>query len=240
MARKLLCVWVMKIAFSIVVVLLALLLQLNRSAAAPRKTPAASVVLAGSSEHWVAMAQADEPGLLDVERAAMEHAQLAEDPSRDWRKKARQSAALPTLSLSVDTGYLNRANFNVQDSISVTSSGVAIGPDSNNINQYATNQTMFTAKAVWSLPDTLFHRQTLAIEQQVRSRFNDRAKVSERISSLYYERLHLKSVLMATRKHPARYPIDRVALMTALQKVTGELNLMTGGWFGLQLKGGAS
>lgn len=240
MARKLLCVSDMKIASPIFVVLLSLLMQLNWSVAALRKTPAASVALAGSSEHWVAIAQADEPAILDVERAAMEHAQLADDPSRDWRKKARQSAALPTLSLSVDTGYLNRANFNVQDSISVTTSGVTVGPDSNNINQYATNQTMFTAKAVWSLPDTLFHRQTLAIEQQVRSRFNDRAKVSERISSLYYERLHLKSLLMATRKFPGRHRMDRLALMTALQKVTGELNLMTGGWFGLQLKGGAS
>jgi hypothetical protein len=99
---------------------------------------------------------------------------------------------------------------------------------------------MFTAKAVWSLPDTIFHRQTLAIDQQIRSRFNDRARVSERISALYYERLHLKSILMATRRQPARHPIDRVALMTALQRVTGELNLMTGGWFGSQLKGGVS
>lgn len=240
MARKLLCVSCMRIASPISFILFSFLMLPSLGAAVNRSAPAASVNLTGLSERWVAAAQAGEPDLLAVERAAMEHAQLADDPSRDWRKKARQSAALPTLSLSVDTGYLNRANFNVQDSISVTSSGVAIGPDANTINQYATNQTMFTAKAVWSLPDTLFHRQTLAIEQQVRSRFSDRAKVSERISALYFERLHLKSILMATRRHPARYPMDRVALMTALQKVTGELNLMTGGWFGTQLKGGAS
>lgn len=230
----------MKIALPILVVLLSLPMQQSLTAAAPRKSPAASADLTGLSEKWVAIVQSDEPGLLEVEHAALEHAQLADDPSRDWRKRARQSAALPTLSVGVETGYLNRANFNVQDSIAVNSSGVTIGPDANNINQYATNQTMFTAKAVWSLPDTIFHRQTLAIEQQVRSRFNDRAKISERINALYHERIHLKTILMATHRQPAHHPVDRVALMTALQKVTGELNLMTGGWFGMQLKGGVS
>lgn len=230
----------MKIAPPLFVFLFSLLIHQSLEAAVHRKASAAVANLTGLSEQWVAIAQSGEPELLDVEHAALEHSQLAGDPSRDWRKKARQSALLPTLSVGVDTGYLNRANFNVQDSISVTTSGVTVGPDSNNINQYATNQTMFTAKAVWSLPDTIFHRQTLAIEQQARSRFNDRAKVSERISTLYYERLRLKSILLATRKESASYPLDRVALMTALQKATGELNLMTGGWFGMQLKGGVS
>lgn len=227
----------MKTALLISGMILSLLIQSPVVAGAPRKASASSVNLSGLSEHWVVIAQSDEPGLLDVEHAAFEHAQLAKDPSRDWRKRARQAAALPTLSVSVDTGYLNRANFNVQDSISVTSSGVTVGPDSNNINQYATNQTMLTVKAVWSLPDTLFHRQTLAVERELRNRFNERSKISERVSALYYERLRLKSILMATRKQPTRYPIDRVALMTALQRMTGELNLMTGGWFGAQLKG---
>ncbi len=240
LACELLWTLVMKIGFSIFAVLLSLMLQQSSANAAPRKAAAAHADLTGLSEQWVLRAQIDEPDLLDVEQAALEHAQLADDPSRDWRKKARQSAALPTLSVGVETGYLNRANFNVQDSIAVNSSGVTIGPDANNINQYSTNQTMFTAKATWSLPDAVFHRQALAIEQQIRSRLNDRAKISERIGALYYERLHLKTILMATRKRATGHPIDRVALMTALQKVTGELNLMTGGWFGTHLKGGIS
>lgn len=206
--------------------------------AASRKASVTSLAVAGLSETWVTEAARGEPELMAVEQAALQHAQLANDPSREWRKRARQSAAVPTLSVGVETGYLNRANFNVQDSIAVNSSGVTIGPDANNINQYATNQTMFTAKAVWSLPDTIFHRQTLTIEQQIRSRLNDRAKLSERVSALYYERLHLKTILMATRKNQARHKLDRVALMTTLQKVTGELNLITGGWFAAQLKGG--
>lgn len=231
----------MKIASLILVVLFLSLMSLPLAhSSVSRKVATTPASIKGLSEDWVEVAQSGEPDLLDVEHAALEHAQLVGDPSKEWRRKARQSAALPTLSVGVDTGYLNRANFNVQDSISVTTSGVTVGPDSNNINQYATNQTMVTAKAVWSLPDTLFHRQSLAIEQQIRSRFNDRAKVSERVSALYYERLHLKAILIATRRQPARYPMDRVALMTALQKATGELNLMTGGWFVMKLKGGMS
>lgn len=212
----------------------------SQGMAAARKASSKVLTLTGLSETWVMEAGRGEPELVAVEAAALQHAQLAEDPSKEWRRRARQSAAVPTLSVGVETGYLNRANFNVQDSIAVNSSGVTIGPDANNINQYATNQTMFSAKAVWSLPDTIFHRQTLAIEQQIRSRLNDRAKVSERVSALYYERLHLKTVLMATRKNPSRHKIDRIAVMTTLQRVTGELNLMTGGWFAQQLKGGVS
>lgn len=212
-----------------------LTLTLTGIAQAAPKAKSMTVPLTGLSERWVMLAQQGEPELLDVERAALDHAQLIDDPSREWRKKARVSAALPSLSVGVETGYLNRANFNVQDSISVNSTGVTIGPEANNINQYATNQTMFTAKAVWSLPDTIFHRQTLAIEREVRARFGEREKLSQRVNTLYYERLHLKSVLMATQEHPQRYPLDRVAVMTALQKATGELNLLTGGWFRNQL-----
>lgn len=208
------------------------------TATAAPKLPGSSIALKGVSEEWVMRVVRDEPDLVAVEAAALQHAQLSDDPSKEWRKKARQSAAVPTLSVGVETGYLNRANFNVQDSIAVNSSGVTIGPDANNINQYATNQTMFTAKAVWSLPDTIFHRQTLAVEQQIRNRIQERQRLSEKINTLYFERVHLKSVLMATRKNSAHTQLDRVALMAALQKVTGELNLMTGGWFAQQLKGG--
>lgn len=207
----------------------------NRLGVLPAHSP-----LAQLSETWVLRAQTGEPALLDIEHAAFEHAQLAHDPSHEWRKKSRRSAALPNLSVGVETGYLNRANFNVQDSISVNSSGVTIGPDANNSNQYATNQTMVTARATWSLASTVFHPQALAIEQAIRNRFNDREKISERVSKLYYERLHLKSLLLATRENPRRYPLDRVALMTTLQKVTGELDLITGGWFGAQRKGAGS
>ncbi len=201
-----------------------------QAASKPQPAP-----LTGLSERWVTLAQVGEPELLDVERAALDHAQLTDDPAHEWRKKSRVSAALPHLSVGVETGYLNRANFNVQDSIAVNSTGVTIGPEANNLNQYATNQTMFTAKATWSLPDTVFHHQTLAIEHEIRVRIGEREKLSERVNALYYERLHLKSVLMATHKHPRRYPLDRVALMAALQKATGELDLLTGGWFRNQL-----
>lgn len=194
-----------------------------------------SAPLTGLSERWVTLAQVGEPELLDVEHAALDHAKLTDDPSHEWRKKSRASAALPRLIVGVETGYLNRANFNVQDSIAVNSTGVTIGPEANNLNQYATNQTMFTAKAIWSLPDTVFHHQTLAIEREIRTRIGEREKLSERVNALYYERLHLKSVLMATHKHPRRYPLDRVAIMSALQKATGELDLLTGGWFRTQL-----
>jgi hypothetical protein len=217
---------------------LAVILATTPGLATARRPATLSGALAGLSEEWVARAIYDEPELMAVEQVAMQHAQLTGDPASDWRKRARRSAALPTLSVGVETGYLNRANFNVQDSISVNSSGVTIGPDANTLNQYATNQTMFTAKAVWSLPDTVFHRQTLAIEQQVRSRIADRQKLSEKVSALYFERLQLKSVLMATRKAPMRSKIDRLTVMTTLHKVTGELNMLTGGWFAQQLKGG--
>lgn len=212
----------------------------SSSALAVAKATITPVKLQGLSEDWVLRAQQGEPPLLDVERMALAHAQLDHDPSQEWRKKSRLSAALPTLSVGVETGYLNRANFNVQDSIAVNSSGVTIGPEANNINQYATNQTMVTARATWSLPDAVFHRQTLAIERESRNRMNDREKLSEKVSAIYHERLRLKTILMATRQHPQRHMVDRVSVMVALQKVTGDLNLLTGGWFDAQLKGAGS
>lgn len=221
-------------------VALIIMVVLSFRAVAVAKATTSPVRLLGLSEEWVLRAQQGEPSLLDVERVALEHAQLAHDPSREWRKKSLLSAALPTLSVGVETGYLNRANFNVQDSIAVNSSGVTIGPEANNINQYATNQTMVTARATWSLPDAVFHRQTLAIERESRNRMNDREKLSEKVSAIYHERLRLKTILMATRQNPQRFALDRVSVMAALQKVTGDLNLLTGGWFDAQLKGAGS
>lgn len=231
MARDLLYALGMKI------ISLIMLLVLCSPGMVAAKPVSSAVKLVGLSEVWVLRAQQGEPPLLDVERVALEHAQLAHDPSREWRKKSRLSAALPKLSVGVETGYLNRANFNVQDSIAVNSSGVTIGPEANNSNQYATNQTMVTARATWSLPDAVFHPQTLAIERESRNRMHDREKLSEKVSAVYHERLRLKSILMATRQAPQRYAFDRVSAMAALQKATGDLDLLTGGWFGAQLKG---
>lgn len=239
LARQLLYVTRMKVTRFMAVVM-GMTVMAGSAAATLQKSARASAVLTGLSEDWVLAAQGGEPDLLQVEHAALAHAQLSHDPSADWRRRSRRSAALPTLSVGVETGYLNRANVSVQDSISVNSSGVTIGPDANDYNQYATNQTMLTAKATWSLPDTIFHRQTLAVEQAIRSRFKERAQVSERVAALYFERLRLKATLMATRRNPARHPIDRVAAMAALQKMTGELDMMTGGWFGRQIRGGVS
>jgi len=189
------------------------------------------------SEKLVVEAAKTEPDLMATAQAAYRYAGLDGNPVKEWRKKARQSAALPSLSLSVDTGYLNRANFNVQDSISVNSTGVTVGPAANNSNQYLTNQTMFTAKAVWSLSDVIFHRQTLAMERENRNRIADRQKLLDQINQLYHERIRLKAAILSRRQNAHAESAEQAALQAALMQVTGELNLLTGGWFSENLNG---
>lgn len=204
--------------------------------AAPRKATAASLeVLMGVSEKWILQAAKTEPDLFETAQAAYRYANLDGDPAKEWRRKARQSAALPTLSLSVDTGYLNRANVSIQDSISVNSTGVTIGPASNNSNQYLTNQTMFTAKAVWSLSETLFHPQSLGIERENRNRISDRQKLLEQVNQLYHERIRIKATIISQQNKLRPETHGQALLQAALMQITGQLNLLTGGWFSMQI-----
>jgi len=219
--------------FRFVIIMILLATQAANAASRKAAVPSLEELVSVSESVLLTVAKA-EPDLLLTAQAAYRYAGLDGHPERDWRKKARQSAALPTLTLGVDTGYLNRANVSLQDSIAVNSTGVTIGPPSSDSNQYLSNQTMFTAKAIWSLPDVIFHRQGLNIEREARNRIAAREKILDQINQLYHERIRLKAALLGSRRSRMT---GRAALQSALMQVTGQLNLLTGGWFADQIEG---
>lgn len=173
----------------------------------------------------------DLPPLATLEEAALRRAGLDPKIIQRWEKKSRLSAALPTLQVGFENKDLQQNTAIIQDSISVTSSGVAIGPESNRVDQDISLNRGFEFKAVWALNELLFNRDELEVSREARDLLIVRRGLVEELHQNYFE---LKSQLlkMQTDAVLSQDPFARMRTEQLMER----LDSLTGGTFKRLLK----
>lgn len=164
------------------------------------------------------------PPLPILEEAALNRAGLHPQLVRRWQKHARLSAALPQLQVGFEQKALQQNTAVIQDSISVTSSGITVGPESNRIDQDLGRNRGLEVKAVWSLDALLFNRDELDISREARDLWLVRQRLLEDLHQHYYE---LQTLLLRMHADPAlaQDPFERLKIAQAishLESLTGE------------------
>ncbi|MDX1387340.1 MAG: hypothetical protein R3257_07090, partial [bacterium] len=135
----------------------------------------------------------DLPSLEALERAVLKRAGLDPAQIRAWQRGVKFSAALPRIQVGWESKFLNQNTTIIQDSISVTSTGVNVGPESNRVDADFGNNQDFEFKAVWALDELLFNRNQLSISREARDLFFVRSKIIAELHENYFE---LKSLLL--------------------------------------------
>jgi len=166
------------------------------------------------------------PPLEKLEAATLNRSGLDPEKISRWDRNARRAVALPRLQVGYEQKAQNNNTAVIQDSISVTSAGITIGPESNRVDQDFGNNRGFDVKAVWALDQLLFNHDELDISREARDLLLVRSRLQEDLHQAYYD---LKTQLLHFEIDPdsAKDPFE----ILKAQQLMDKLNSLSGGEF---------
>lgn len=175
------------------------------------------------------------PSFEETSRQALSYAHLEAHNIQNWQRNVRKAPLLPRLQLGFDRQMKNFVNIGVQDSVSVTTTGVAVGPPQQNQAQNFNDDYSLEVKAVWYLDQLLFSKDHLDISQESRELARERERILGQVRQFYFKRERgLKELeLLAKSGAPA---FDRELKALDVAESVSALDSLTGGWFGANLK----
>src|SRR4029453_512401 len=94
-------------------------------------------------------------------------------------------------------------NNSIQDSVSVSSAGVTVGPSESNFHQDQDFDRGFDIRATWHLDELVFNRDALSISAENRYRSVIRSQTLEELHQAYFER---KRLLLMRNNLPPELP----------------------------------
>lgn len=159
------------------------------------------------------------PPLVDVHHAALRHAGLDHDAPAQWQRRVRWAAALPRLQIGGRHTFQDNFDVRFSDEVSVSGSGVVIGPRSSNLAEGNDRNMQLEIKALWQLNELIFSPDQLHISREARER-----------------RKEMRGLLREVNHHYHQWRIARSAVHRA--RATAELDALTGGWFSAALTQG--
>jgi hypothetical protein len=184
-----------------------------------------------------------EPSLRELERAAIRYSGSDPEEVQHWKFRSRWSAALPHLLVGYDQKAATQVNNNIQDSISVSSAGVTLGPPQSSFYENDNLNRGFELKASWDLNELLFNRDAIAISTEERHRSIARSQVLEELHLAYFERKRLLQIIADAERLNAQQPrraiqtpetqafLDLPSLKIHLEELEARLDALTGGAF---------
>jgi hypothetical protein len=155
-----------------------------------------------------------EPGVAELQRAAIRHAELEPDRVRSWQRRLRLAALAPQLRVQVGHG--------LGDLVGTTDSAGTTRLTVNNTGSWS-----FLVGATWSLDRLVFSPEELRLGREAQRVASRRERLVTDVSRLYYERRRLQAAL-------ARVPAPEEAAELRLQvdELTAVLDGITGGALG--------
>lgn len=203
-----------------------LVAALSSPLAAPERSPAVS----------------NAPPIALVQRKAIEHARLDPSEITSWKKRARLAPLLPKLQVSYERRIKNVVDVDVNDSVYVGSGGSAVGPPEGSYAANANLDNDIGVKAVWSLNETIFNPDMLAVSEEARMLARERQAILAEVNKNYYERDRTAGEIgflsEQQRQKPRDEKIRQEIFMkrVAIDEAVAALDALTGGWFGGQIK----
>ncbi len=162
-----------------------------------------------------------DPRIEDVQMHAIRYADLSPESSQLWLKRMHNSAWLPQF----EAAY-------VRDDDSGSSLRDKIGDDNVRYQRnFATNK--FQMKVKWQLDQLVFHPDEMRLYQHTLRVGQERNKLIENISGLYYLRRKVQLNLQADHFENV---LRKNESEIQLQELTASLAGLTGGWFKDALK----
>jgi hypothetical protein len=167
-----------------------------------------------------AAAAIDFPTTAELHRAVIHHAESESARTNRWRRRVRWAALLPRLQVGVRHTLRDALDLNLQDKVSVSGSGVVIGPRASDFQERTDRNLQFDVRAIWSLQELAFNPDAILVSREARARRKEiRARLSE--ANRFFARWQQ---LWRRRAVRGKLALERMFLQS-------ELDALTGGWF---------
>jgi hypothetical protein len=180
----------------------------------PRALLALLMIIAGTAhaEPDVLRAFAGEPGVAELQRAAVRLAGLEPERSQSWTRRARVAAVLPVVRARAGRGV-----------------GVAVTRGLDGLDRLTTADSdswRFELEASWSLDRLIFNPEEARVGHEVQRVAARREQLLTEIARLYYARRRLQA---AERLDPDARPEAALDRALAIEELTATLDGLTGG-----------
>ncbi|MFH1874024.1 MAG: hypothetical protein ABH859_02435 [Pseudomonadota bacterium] len=185
---------------------------------------------------------AEAPPIGQVQQQALNYAGFDNQEPQKWKKRARISALLPRFQADYSHRVKNLVDVNIDDNVYVGSSGIVVGPEESGYSEGSDLYQSFGVRAVWSLNELLFSRDSLAVSQQALKIMRERNLLLEIVNKHYYERKKLLgeiAILSQANQQQKNNPKLKHQLFLkqiTFEQETANLDALTGGWFSQQLE----
>lgn len=166
-----------------------------------------------------------EPNFSQIQQAFFDHEELSLTELNREQKRARRSALLPILSLGYDHQLKRAESLSITDNISVTSAGVTVGPEDNDIDYGSNWGQMIRVRAVWRLDRLLTNSESLAVLKHKASVVKLRFQYSKELFALYEKRYALLWQYLQSRRSA---PLKAKQFYAKYEWLTDELDALTG------------
>lgn len=169
-----------------------------------------------------------EPTFADIVNEALKREKLQWCEIEKWKKKMRLAPWFPTLAVGYDHALRRTNALSITDNISVTNSGVTIGPDDQDIDESLYQGNTLRLRASWSLDEIVFNPAAFQTRREIREMTKARLSLSDYLFKIYSERRKLlgEYYLFRGSKNPKFFILREKILF-----LTEKLDLLTSGVF---------
>lgn len=181
------------------------------------------------------------PSIVALQRKALEHARLDPSEITSWKKRVRLAALVPRLQLDYSRRLRSLVDVNINDSVYVGASGVAVGPEAGSYQENSDADQNIGVKAVWNFSEAIFNPEMLAVSEEARLLARERQGILAEVNRNYYERTKAAGELSYLENELKKSPRSdklRLEVLTkrvAFDEATSALDALTDGWFSEEL-----
>lgn len=223
MALDLQCIWTMR---SLCLALLIIFVTPNAWGATRAKPSLMGAILSTVSTNALVRVQKTSPPLSALHHAALRHAGLADRDDERWARRSKWAAAMPRLQVGIRQNLSDDLNLHLDDTVSVSGSGVVIGPRASDFTQRSDRNFQLDVRALWNLNELVFSPDTVFISREARERRREISAILHEANQLFTQWQALQAWMLAP---DAQIPITMVVQQQTF--VQAELDALTGGWF---------
>ncbi|MFA5411240.1 MAG: YCF48-related protein [Candidatus Omnitrophota bacterium] len=164
----------------------------------------------------------DEPGINEVQQAAIKYAEVEPEKIKIWREKAAKSALLPKLSIGIDRNTTDLWHWE---------SGSTTKPDDDTLVR-GRDSLDWDVSLSWDLSELIWNEDQTAIDVRSKLMVQLRDDVLDEVTKLYFERIRLKMELDGLSIEDRKKRFEKEL---KLRELTAHLDALTGGYFSQQI-----
>lgn len=190
-------------------------------------------VLAGVPASVQAGVVARMPAIRALHRIVLTNAHIAHSEPAQWTRRLRHAALLPTLQVGARHGVREDLDLSLSDEVSVSSSGVVVGPRVSDFAEQNNRHVQLDVRAVWRLNELLFNPDAIFVHREARERRREVRVLLHDANQLYFTWQRWETILQWAGRSAE---IPATLARAERDMAAAELDALTGGWFSRQLQ----